>query len=86
MKTQFLKTSDFRYSIEAEPVPALTGHCHLRISSQWIAARNPGQDHVQLGITVDSDGLQVLIAALQQAADLLGDQGTTSNRTPADRA
>jgi len=86
MKTQFLRTGDFRYSIEAQPVPSLAGHCHFQISSQWLGAQNPRQDHVQLGITVDTEGLEVLIAALQQACDLLRGTASLSRRTPAEKA
>ena len=63
LKTPFLSTDDFTYSVQCRPLLRPSGSVNLRITRQWAGARDPKAEQVALDLTLNRDALLTLATA-----------------------
>ena len=65
-ESAFCASEDFSYGVQVLPVLSPRECIHVRITTQWQAARDPGDVRTAFAITLTADQLQTLIATLTQ--------------------
>lgn len=65
-ESAFCASEDFSYGVQVLPVLSPRECIHVRITTQWRAARDPGEVRTAFAITLTADQLQTLIATLTQ--------------------
>ena len=65
-ESAFCASEDFSYGVQVLPVLAPRECIHVRITTQWRAARDPGDVRTAFAITLTADQLQTLIETLTQ--------------------
>lgn len=68
MKTAFFNSNDFTYFAEVTKVEAVEGALSLKITSQWLSAKNPDEEQTQLQVTCTKDDLLKLSELLKEGA------------------
>lgn len=61
----FCSSQDFSHAVHLTPVLSPRDAIHLRLTTQWHAARNPSELHTAYAVTLNANELQTLIEALQ---------------------
>lgn len=67
MKTAFFQSNDFAYFGEVTKVDAINDAFNLKITSQWLSARNPSEEHTQLQVTCTKAELLKLSTLIETA-------------------
>ncbi len=68
MKTAFFNNNDFTYFAEVTKVDAIKDALSLKITSQWLSAKNSDEEQTQLQITCTKDDLLKLSELLKKGA------------------
>lgn len=68
VKTAFFNNNDFTYFAEVTKVDAIKGALSLKITSQWLSAKNPDEEQTQLQVTCTKDDLLKLSELLKKGA------------------
>jgi len=68
MKTAFFNNDDFTYFAEISKVDAIKDAFSLKITSQWLSAKNPEEEQTQLQVTCTKEDLLALADVLTQGA------------------
>jgi hypothetical protein len=69
MKTAFFKNNDFTYFAEVTKVEAVKDAFNLKITSQWLSAKNPEEEQTQLQVTCTKADIQKLTDLLVQGVN-----------------
>ncbi len=67
MKTAFFNNNDFTYFAEVTKVGAIKDAFNLKITSQWLSAKNPKEEQTQLQVTCTNADLLKLSSLIETA-------------------
>lgn len=66
MKTAFYTNNDFTYFAEVKKIELLENAYNIKITSQWLSAKNPNDEQTQFQTTCAKEDLQRLSSLIEQ--------------------
>ena len=67
MKTVFYTNNDFTYFAEVKKIELLENAYNIKITSQWLSAKNPNEEQTQFQATCAKEDLKKLSSLIEQA-------------------
>jgi hypothetical protein len=67
MKTEFFASQDFKYFAEVTKIALIDNAYYLKITSQWLGAKDPRSEQTQFQTTCTGEDLARLSSFIEQA-------------------